>query len=64
MQKIFLKMPKEEIFVWTDAEVELLLEVVKAFASDCLFDGLDWEGCKAKYEKIRKMFIERYSQGS
>ncbi len=60
LRKIFLKMPKEEIFVWTDAEVELLSEVVKLFASDCLFDGLDWEGCKAKYEKIRKMFIERY----
>ncbi len=53
-------MPKEEIFVWTDAEVELLLEVVKAFVSDCSFDGQDWEGCKAKYEKIRKKFIERY----
>ena len=34
--------------------------MVKALASDCLFNGLDWEECKAKYEKIRKMFIERY----
>ena len=27
-----LKMRKEEIFVWTDAEVKLLMEVVKAFS--------------------------------
>eukprot|EP00112_Aurelia_sp_Birch-Aquarium-sp1_P018810 Seg4545.3 transcript_id=Seg4545.3/GoldUCD/mRNA.D3Y31 product="hypothetical protein" protein_id=Seg4545.3/GoldUCD/D3Y31 len=51
---------KEDAFIWTDNEVELLLECVKVFASDCLFEGKDWEGIKSKYDKIRGLFRERY----
>ena len=44
---------KEVTFSWTDAEIELLLEAVKVFAATCLFEGKDWEGVKAKYDKTR-----------
>ena len=29
----------EDLFVWTDQEIELLLESVKAYAAECLFEG-------------------------
>ena len=51
---------KKEAVVWTCSEVELLLESVKAYASECLFGGKDWEGVKSKYEKIKDTFVERY----
>ena len=47
-------------FIRTDAEIELLLEAVKVFAATCVFGGKDWEGTKAKYDKIREIFVERY----
>ena len=51
---------KEPNFTWTDSEIELLLEAVKVFASESLYNGIDWEGVKSKYEKISKIFVERY----
>ena len=51
---------KGETFTWTDGEVELLLEAVKDYASECHYKGIDWESVKAKYEKITNIFIERY----
>ena len=58
----YFKMAKqaEQAFSWTDSEIELLLEAVKVFASNCLFNGTDWEGVKSKYGKIREIFVERY----
>ena len=38
----------------------LLLESVKVFASESLYNGIDWQGVKSKYEKISKIFVERY----
>ena len=32
---------KEVTFIWTDAEIELLLEAVKVFSATCLFEGKD-----------------------
>lgn len=49
-----------ETFTWTDSEVELLLETVKGYASECHYKGVDWESVKAKYEKITNIFVERY----
>ena len=49
-----------ETFTWTDSEVELLLETVKGYASECHYKGVDWESVEAKYEKITNIFIERY----
>ena len=51
---------KEPNFTWTDSEIELLLESVKVFASESLYNGIDWEGVKSKYEKISEIFVERY----
>jgi hypothetical protein len=51
---------KDPNFTWTDSEIELLLEAVKLFASESLYNGIDWEGVKSKYEKISKIFVERY----
>lgn len=51
---------KEVTFIWTDAEIELLLEAVKVFSATCLFEGKDWEGVKAKYDKVKEIFVERY----
>ena len=44
-----------ETFSWTDPEIELPLEAVKVFASNCMFNGTDWESGKSKYEKIREI---------
>ena len=49
-----------ETFSWTDPEIELLLEAVKVFASNCMFNGTDWESVKSKYDKIREILVERY----
>ena len=54
---------KETTFSWTDGEIELLLECIKVYAATCGFEGLDWEGIRAKYDKIRELFIERYPRG-
>ncbi len=51
---------RKEVFTWTDSEVELLLESVKVFSTNCSFEGKDWESVKSKYEKIRQLFAERY----
>ena len=48
-----------ETFSWTDPEIELLLETVKVFASNCMFNGTDWESVKSKYEKNREILDER-----
>ena len=42
---------------WSDEEVELLLGVVQADASQKDFDGIEWESVKNKYEDIRQQFI-------
>ena len=47
-------------FSWTDAEIELLLDVIKRFQSEQQFEGVDRESVKSKYDKIKDMLIERY----
>lgn len=45
----------------TDSEIELLLESVTQYASECIHQGIDWEGVKSKYEKYTVViFVERY----
>lgn len=48
--------------VWSDDEIELLLGVVQAFASEKEFEGVEWESVKSKYEDIRKEFVTLYDQ--
>ncbi len=52
--------PKEDNFSSKDGEIELLLECIKVYAATCRFEGLHWEGIRAKYDKIPESFIERY----
>ena len=54
------KEDRDLLFVWTDSEVELLLETVKAYAAACMYEGKDWEGVKSKYDKILALLVERY----
>ena len=54
----------EDIFAWTDHEIELLLETVKAYSWQCSYEGKDWESIKSKYDKIKELFIERYPKES
>ena len=51
---------QKEVFTWTDSEIELLLEAVKVFSTNCSFEGKDWGSVKSKYDKIRQLFTERY----
>ena len=30
------------------------------FKSKCEYEGLSWEGTKAKYDKIKQLVVERY----
>ena len=60
MQFVFKMAKSAETFSWTDPEIELLLEAVKVFASNCMFNGTDWESVNSKYDKIREILVERY----
>ena len=48
--------------VRSDDEIELLLGVVQAFASEKEYEGVEWESVKSKYEDIRKQFVTLYDQ--
>ena len=54
----------EDIFAWTDHEIELLLETVKSYSSQCSYEGKDWESIKSKYDKIKELFTESYPKES
>ena len=49
-----------ETFFWTDDELDLLLRCALVFKSKCEYEGLCWEGAKAKYDKIKELVVERY----
>ena len=51
-------------FVWTDDEIELLLETVLAYKATCEYEGICWESVKAKYQKIMEIYVERYPTAS
>ena len=46
--------------VWTDDEVQLLLETVILFKSKKSYEGIDWESVKDKYELIKNDFLEAF----
>ena len=50
------------VFNWTDKEIELLLETVKSFKVENDAEGIDWESCRTKYEKIMNIFLEIYQK--
>ena len=50
----------KEKFSWRGGEIELILEHIKVYTATCHFEGLHQEGIRAKYDKIRELFIKRY----
>lgn len=44
--------------VWTDDEIQILLETVRDFKSEKAYESIDWESIKTKYEKITENFIK------
>ena len=51
---------KNENFVWTDDEVELLLNVVVEYKVKRTAENVDWESCISKYSDILEMFLAQY----
>jgi len=49
---------KENTVVWTDDEIQLLLETVRDFKSEQAYESIDWESIKTKYEKITENFVK------
>ena len=41
-------------FLWTDDEIQLLLQTSFNFKSKCEFEELSWESVRSKYEQIFK----------
>ncbi|XP_061574466.1 uncharacterized protein LOC133453999 [Cololabis saira] len=49
-----------ESYVWTDREVELLLNVTLDYKTSKIQEGVDWESCQPKYGDILALFLEQY----
>ncbi|XP_037546441.1 uncharacterized protein LOC119423103 [Nematolebias whitei] len=47
-------------FVWTDREVELLLNTVLEYKVNKTQENVDWESCQNKYVDILALFLEHY----
>lgn len=47
-------------FVWSDEEVELLLQTTLNYKTSKAQQGIDWESCQSKYTDIWTSFIEQY----
>ena len=54
------KKRKTENFVWTDDEVELLLNVVLEYKTARTAENVDWETCQSKYSDILNLFLAQY----
>ena len=51
-KKIKLNESPEINLIWTDDEVQLLLESVRNFKTQKSGEGIDWECVKEKYKRI------------
>ena len=49
---------KESSFVWSDYEVELLLDITIEYRAQKMLSGIDWESVTSKYADIANRFIE------
>ena len=45
--------------LWTDHEVQLLLETTRDFEAMKTYARVDWESIKDKYENIRETFLSK-----
>ena len=52
------------LLIWSDDEVGLLLQISLDYKCDKLQKGIDWETCKSKYVDITGLFEEQYPMGS
>ena len=50
------------ISLWTDDELQLLLEASLDFKSKCEFQGESWESKRSKYENILDIMLKQYPQ--
>ena len=67
MSKFAGKKPKEKSdktkadnFVWTDDEVQLLLEVTNDYKVSEAAKNIDWESCQSKYTDILELYREHH----
>ena len=51
---------KADNFVWTDDEVQLLLEVTNDYKVLKAAKNIDWESCQSKYTDILELYREHY----
>ncbi len=51
---------KQEAFIWTDDEVELLLRVTNDYKVSKSFESIDWESIQSKYGDILERFKQQY----
>ena len=49
------KSEKNQVFVWTDDEVRLLLEVTKEYKTQKESESIDWESVRTKYDILKKL---------
>ncbi|XP_057706797.1 uncharacterized protein LOC130924338 [Corythoichthys intestinalis] len=55
-----LKRTMKELFVWTNEEIELLLQVTLDYKKTKLKENVDWETCHSKYADITDQFLDQY----
>ncbi|XP_012729945.2 uncharacterized protein LOC105934485 [Fundulus heteroclitus] len=53
-------MAGSQMFIWTDDEVQLLLEVTLNYKTTKSQENVDWESCQSKYADIYKDYLEQY----
>ena len=51
---------KTDNFVWTDEEVEMLLQTTLDYKATKAQEGVDWESCQSKYVDIWTEFLRQY----
>ena len=51
------KKEKEKGFIWSDDEVELLLNITNDYKASKAAESMDWESVKSKYSDICYLFI-------
>ena len=53
-------MSKSKEFVWTDDEIQLLIESAADFEAQQEYAGVCCESIRSKYESIRQLLVDRY----
>ena len=48
--------------LWSDDEIQLLLQTLFSFKSKCEFEELSWESVRSKYEQIFEKMSKEYPE--